>query len=130
MPHLGAAAKQLYVFSRTPSSVDTRDNRPTDVEWFKSLKPGWQALRQENFSLLTLGGVAEEDLVGDKVGKIRCGRGYIIDRFALSRQWTSTLQFILSLKKKYAGKGMKNADLLQIADFQKVRYVFCRLDDL
>jgi hypothetical protein len=36
------AAKQLYVFQRTPSSVDVRDNRPTDPEWAQQLEPGWQ----------------------------------------------------------------------------------------
>ena len=30
VPHLGEAAKHLYVFQRTPSSIDVRDNRPTD----------------------------------------------------------------------------------------------------
>ena len=30
VPHLGAAAQQLYVFQRTPSSVDVRNNQPTD----------------------------------------------------------------------------------------------------
>ena len=28
------ACQELYVFQRTPSSVDVRDNRPTDPEWF------------------------------------------------------------------------------------------------
>ena len=28
VPHLGRAAKQLYVFQRTPSSVDVRGNKP------------------------------------------------------------------------------------------------------
>jgi cyclohexanone monooxygenase len=32
IPHLGKWAKQLYVFQRTPSSIDTRGNRPTDPE--------------------------------------------------------------------------------------------------
>ena len=35
-------AKQLYVFQRTPSSVDVRGNRPTDPDWAKTLEPGWQ----------------------------------------------------------------------------------------
>ena len=35
-------AQQLYVFQRTPSSVDERGNRPTDPEWAKTLTPGWQ----------------------------------------------------------------------------------------
>ena len=38
VPHLGEAAEQLYVFQRTPSSIDVRDNRPTDPEW--AAEPG------------------------------------------------------------------------------------------
>jgi cation diffusion facilitator CzcD-associated flavoprotein CzcO len=49
VPYLGQYAKQLYVLQRTPSGVDKRDNPPTDAEWAASLKPGWQAARQENF---------------------------------------------------------------------------------
>jgi cation diffusion facilitator CzcD-associated flavoprotein CzcO len=49
VPHLGRDAKHLYVFQRTPSSVDARGNRPTDPEWAKTLKPGWQAARLRNF---------------------------------------------------------------------------------
>ncbi|MEQ1887891.1 MAG: NAD(P)/FAD-dependent oxidoreductase [Alphaproteobacteria bacterium] len=63
--HLGAAAKQLYVFQRTPSSVDVRANRPTDPEWAKSLKPGWQKHRIDNFNIIIAGGHQDEDLVGD-----------------------------------------------------------------
>ena len=29
-PHLGLAAKELLVFQRTPSSIDIRNQRPTD----------------------------------------------------------------------------------------------------
>ena len=42
VPHLAAAAQQLYVFQRTPSSVDVRANRPTDPQWAGTLQPGWQ----------------------------------------------------------------------------------------
>src|SRR5262249_26480165 len=49
VPYLGRYAGHLYVFQRTPSSVDERGNRPTDPEWVKSLKPGWQKERQANF---------------------------------------------------------------------------------
>jgi len=49
VPYLGKYAHQLYVIQRTPSSVDLRNNKPTDVEWFKSLKPGWQQERIRNF---------------------------------------------------------------------------------
>lgn len=46
VPGLGANAKELYVFQRTPSSIDVRDDWETDPEWAKTLKPGWQAKRR------------------------------------------------------------------------------------
>jgi cyclohexanone monooxygenase len=49
VPFLGRYAGHLYVFQRTPSSVDVRGNQPTDPEWAKSLKPGWQKKRRRNF---------------------------------------------------------------------------------
>jgi cation diffusion facilitator CzcD-associated flavoprotein CzcO len=47
IPRLGAAAKELYVFQRTPSSIDLKDDWPTDQEWASKLRPGWQAKRRE-----------------------------------------------------------------------------------
>ncbi len=47
IPRLARAAKELYVFQRTPSSIDFRNDRPTDPEWVAKLKPGWQAARRE-----------------------------------------------------------------------------------
>ena len=35
IPRLGAASKELYVFQRTPSSIDIKDDWPTDPEWAK-----------------------------------------------------------------------------------------------
>jgi cyclohexanone monooxygenase len=58
VPSLGRDAKHLYVFQRTPSSVGARNNRPTDPEWVKSLKPGWQKERQRNFHSWTFEGMA------------------------------------------------------------------------
>jgi cyclohexanone monooxygenase len=62
---LGASAKELYVFQRTPSAVATRDNRPTEVDWFKSLEPGWQMERMENFLNIVSGTPQAENLVDD-----------------------------------------------------------------
>ncbi|MFM8356500.1 MAG: flavin-containing monooxygenase [Gammaproteobacteria bacterium] len=79
VPHVGANAGHLYLFQRTPSSIDVRANRPTDPEWVNTLTPGWQRRRMENFSTLTGGGFAEEDLVMDGwteiIGKLLRGRG-------------------------------------------------------
>lgn len=49
VPHLGRDAKELFVFQRTPSSVDARTNPPTDPVWAASLQPGWQEERKRNF---------------------------------------------------------------------------------
>ena len=46
IPRLGAAAKQLYVFQRTPSGIDIRGDRPTDPAWAARLQPGWQQARR------------------------------------------------------------------------------------
>jgi cyclohexanone monooxygenase len=66
VPHLARACRELYVFQRTPSSVDVRDNRPTDPEWFAEIAtPGWQQRWLENFTANQTGGMATEDLVMD-----------------------------------------------------------------
>ena len=65
VPHLARSAQQLFVFQRTPSSVDVRANSPTDPRWAAGLTAGWQRDRIENFQLLTNGGAADEDLVND-----------------------------------------------------------------
>ncbi|MEE2665065.1 MAG: NAD(P)/FAD-dependent oxidoreductase [Myxococcota bacterium] len=46
IPRLGAAAKQLYVFQRTPSSISLKNDWLTDPEWARQLEPGWQAARK------------------------------------------------------------------------------------
>jgi cation diffusion facilitator CzcD-associated flavoprotein CzcO len=66
VPHLARACRELYVFQRTPSSVDVRDNRPTDPDWFAEIAtPGWQQRWLENFTANQTGAVADEDLVMD-----------------------------------------------------------------
>src|SRR5215475_5108485 len=55
VPYLGRHAKHLYVFQRTPSSVDVRGNKHTDPEWVKTLTPGWQKRRMDNFNAMFSG---------------------------------------------------------------------------
>jgi cyclohexanone monooxygenase len=88
VPHLGASARHLYVFQRTPSSVDVRGNRPTDPDWAAALAPGWQHERVSNFNALLSGVPQEVDLVDDGwttlVGRMmeiyRSGRAGALDR--------------------------------------------------
>ena len=66
VPHLASACRELYVFQRTPSSVDVRDNHPIDPDWFAEIAtPGWQQRWLENFTHNQTGQPADEDLVKD-----------------------------------------------------------------
>ncbi len=53
VPFLGKYSKHLYVLQRTPSTIDNRGNRSTDLEWAKTLAKGWQAERQKSFHVAT-----------------------------------------------------------------------------
>jgi len=65
IPPLGRDAQELYVFQRTPSSIDERNNHEIDADWFATLEPGWQREWLYNFATLQTGGFADEDLVKD-----------------------------------------------------------------
>ena len=62
---LARDARELYVFQRTPSSIDVRNNHEIDPDWFATLGPGWQREWLVNFATLQTGGFADEDLVKD-----------------------------------------------------------------
>ncbi|MEM9622533.1 MAG: NAD(P)/FAD-dependent oxidoreductase [Pseudomonadota bacterium] len=116
VPHLGAAAGELFVFQRTPSSVDVRDNRPTDPDWAQTLaqpeNQGWQLRRMENFNTLCSGGIVEEDLVQDG--------------------WTEIIRNLISMAN-YRGKDTNWDEvprLMELADFQKMEQIRARVDTL
>ena len=67
VPKLAKAAKELYVFQRTPSAVGVRNQRPTDVAWFEQMssEPAGSTSACENFTDMITGGQPEVDIVGD-----------------------------------------------------------------
>jgi len=65
VPPLADAAERLYVFHRTPSAIGERGNRPTDPDFGRSLEPGWQRARMDNFQAIIMGRPVEGDLVDD-----------------------------------------------------------------
>ncbi len=66
IPHLSESAGTLYVFQRTPSSVDVRANHKIDPDWFASIAtPGWQKRWFENFTAVQTGNPNVEDYVQD-----------------------------------------------------------------
>ncbi|KAF1807949.1 FAD/NAD(P)-binding domain-containing protein [Eremomyces bilateralis CBS 781.70] len=109
VPHLGEAAKDLYVFQRTPSSIDVRGNKPTDSAWAKTLKKGWQSHRMENFDMMVNGIMQEEDLVGD-------GWTDIIARLLVPRKTSEPID------------PAQMAIDRQMADFEKMNQVRARCD--
>ena len=110
VPHVGAAADELYVFQRTPSSIDVRDNAPTDPAWAASLEPGWHRHRMENFNTLVSGGFTDTDLVMDG--------------------WTSIIgKFIEIAKQRGDGFSMANlGETMELADFAKMNEIRARVD--
>ena len=51
VPELARACGELYVFQRTPSSVDVRGNEPLDPGWFAGISAaGWQQRWLDNFT--------------------------------------------------------------------------------
>ncbi|KAI8931842.1 hypothetical protein NX059_010748 [Plenodomus lindquistii] len=67
VPQLAKWAKQLYVFQRTPSSVDVRGQKDTDpLEWEKmTAKKGWQKERSENLISYQMNTPNGDNMVND-----------------------------------------------------------------
>ena len=113
IPHLGEAAEHLYVFQRTPSSIDVRANRPTEPEWASALGEGWHKHRMDNFNTLVSGGFAEEDLVSDG--------------------WTDIIRNLLLMIRTEPGQAVDAEGLMktmELADFKKMESVRARVDTI
>ena len=111
VPHLARAAAELYVFQRTPSSIDVRANRPTDAAWAAALEPGWQVRRMENFTTLTSGGLAEQDFVMDG--------------------WTDVIGKFVTLLRDHDPSDPDRPSvggILERADFEKMEQIRARVD--
>ena len=113
IPFLGKHAKDLYVFQRTPSSVDLRGNSQTDPEWYAGLEPGWQRERRENFAAVLAGQNFTVDLVADG--------------------WTDIARRIgLSLMNRRSDAGNLDMEEIslrsEVADFQKMNEIRARVD--
>ena len=72
VPELAKIVKELYVFQRTPSSIDVRDQRETTREeietWAK--EPGWARTRRERLARISSGRTAlkgNDDYLSGKV---------------------------------------------------------------
>jgi cyclohexanone monooxygenase len=115
IPHLGEWAKELYVFQRTPSSIDVRNNAKTDAEWAAGLKPGWQKERMDNFNILVSGGDQDEDLINDG--------------------WTDIFRNLTGIAAKLASRQLgrrltkaERAELMELSDYKKMNFIRARAE--
>ncbi|MBT5154871.1 MAG: NAD(P)/FAD-dependent oxidoreductase [Gammaproteobacteria bacterium] len=110
VPFLGEAAEHLYVFQRTPSTVDVRGNTPTDPAWAEGLQPGWQKHRMENFNSMISGIPQEEDLVNDG--------------------WTDLIgKMINQFQNAKADSNMSLEQMIEMANFEKMEEIRARVDE-
>ncbi len=142
VPHLGAAAETLFVFQRTPSSVDVRNNKATDPEWISTQEPGWHNERRNNFETLLTGGRVKKDLVADGwteafrllFGTLRNKAPSKMKMFS----WAATSVFSSEMYKsgfkeymtKKATDYMDLANAMQMADYQKMEMVRARAEEI
>lgn len=113
VPRIAEWAEHLYVFQRTPSSVDVKHNPDTDPEWARSLSPGWHQHRRDNFNALVSGVPQEEDLVDDG--------------------WTDLIGNIMKLLLGGDGGDLSPEGIqrtLELADLQKMEQIRARVDEL
>jgi cation diffusion facilitator CzcD-associated flavoprotein CzcO len=106
VPQIARAAKEVYVFQRTPGAVGVRNQQPTDVEWFQSLEPGWQEERIVNFTQAVTGAQPEVDLVHDG--------------------WTE----VMWVNTQRAADSDEDADALERSDFETMEAIRRRIDEI
>jgi cyclohexanone monooxygenase len=110
IPRTAKDAQHLYVFQRTPSSVDLRGNSPTDPEWWKTLGPGWQRARRDNFGAIVAGQPFEEDLVNDG--------------------WTDIFRNVMAMPKTDKPLTIQEiGEIIELADFKKMETIRRRVEE-
>jgi len=76
VPEIAKVVKELYVFQRTPSSIDVRDQRATTPEEIEEWKqePGWALARRERLATISSGRTAlqgNDDFLSGKVKDLK-----------------------------------------------------------
>ena len=142
VPHLAAGAKELYVFQRTPSSIDVRNNTDIDENWVRAQQPGWHHKRRTNFESLLAGMPVKEDLVRDGwteafrdiFGGMRQYRPSGWRLLAWSLGWAlSSARKERGLKQYLTDKATVEMGLqekMEMADFAKMEKVRARADSV
>ncbi|QLJ03194.1 NAD(P)/FAD-dependent oxidoreductase [Streptomyces sp. NEAU-sy36] len=113
VPMLAEDAGHLYVFQRTPSSVDVRANRRTTARDVGADHHGWARERRDNFLRIVSGESVDEDLVADR--------------------WTSSAGLLEKLLPSFSRRGGDPAAFeaaYEIADAAKMNELRARVDEI
>lgn len=110
LPHLAKASKHVYVFQRTPSTINVRNNKPTPPNFCQNLKSGWQQYRMENFNDRISNCRQKEDLVNDG--------------------WTLNPATSILGKADACTDQAKLGQMMMMADFQLMERIRARVDEL
>ena len=82
IPELAKIVRELYVFQRTPSSVDVRDQRETTAEEIEawSKEPGWAVARRARFARISAGRTAmkaNDEYLSGKVADFKDKKSHV-----------------------------------------------------
>ncbi|MET7323583.1 NAD(P)/FAD-dependent oxidoreductase [Streptomyces sp. NPDC005549] len=112
VPKLAEDAGHLYVFQRTPSTVDVRGNRRTTARDVGADRAGWAAERRDNFLRIVSGEAAEDDLVADR--------------------WTAAAGLLEKLLPSFRRQGDRAAfeAAYEVADAAKMNQIRARVDEV
>ncbi|MGW1713867.1 flavin-containing monooxygenase [Streptomyces sp. NPDC002156] len=111
VPMLAEDAGHVYVFQRTPSTVDVRANRRTTADDVGAGRDGWARERRENYLRIVSGEPVEEDLVAD--------------------QWTRSAGLLEKLLPSFRRHGDRTAfeAAYEIADAAKMNELRARVEE-
>ena len=123
VPEIAKVTKALYVFQRTPSTIDVRDQRETtrnEIEtWSK--EPGWARARRERLAMISSGRTAlqgNDDFLSGKVANFRERRQYereISPEELIERQLNSNFRIMEQIRARVDAivKDPKTAEALK-----------------
>ncbi|MBT2409869.1 NAD(P)/FAD-dependent oxidoreductase [Streptomyces sp. ISL-12] len=111
VPKLAEDAGHLYVFQRTPSTVDVRANRRTTARDVGADRPGWATERRDNFLRIVSGEQVDQDLVADR--------------------WTSSAGLLEKLVPSFRRQGDREVfeAAYEAADAAKMNEIRARVDE-
>jgi cation diffusion facilitator CzcD-associated flavoprotein CzcO len=109
VPELAKVAKEVFVFQRTPSSIDIRDDWPTDPNWARKLQPGWQNKRRSK-----LLAAVENSL------EKRAAKGAVSPEDKLKKQENANIDYMMRIHRRID----EIVDDTKTADALKPWYMF------